>query len=216
MICDLENCHVLEDGYCAVHKQPGMDCRKQAITEFDRLRLDLENAKLQVSALNEELNEKAQERLRWVKEIETLKLQVNEKEAEIKRLTDGLTQISHTGASSRTKDYHALPDLARKILGGYATPHVADLIEAHCDVKDKLRKDLDCALLQVSETRAAVLDELWKFATSQAASHHDIAVERRDDDEMLTIHNAMSSAYVAMVQEIEKRKFAVNPVDQNP
>lgn len=49
MIGDLENCNVLGDRLCTTHNQDGRLCRKQAVDEWDRLRLELEEKKLQIS-----------------------------------------------------------------------------------------------------------------------------------------------------------------------
>lgn len=50
MIADIENCAVLSDGHCATHKQPGKDCRKQAVDEWDLLRLERERMRNVVDA----------------------------------------------------------------------------------------------------------------------------------------------------------------------
>lgn len=53
MIGDLENCNVMSDGLCTAHNQDGRLCRKQAVDEWDQLRLKHEETLLQVRDLTE-------------------------------------------------------------------------------------------------------------------------------------------------------------------
>ena len=48
MIGDLESCNVMSDGLCTAHNQDGRLCRKQAVDEWDRLRLKHEETLLQI------------------------------------------------------------------------------------------------------------------------------------------------------------------------
>lgn len=50
----------------------------------------------------------------------------------------------------------------------------------------------------------AQMTELYDWAKKQAASHHDIAVEysEKKDEAMLDQHNALSSAYTKLAEEI--------------
>jgi hypothetical protein len=55
MIGDLESCNVLGDKLCTTHNQDGRLCRKQAVDEWDRLRLEHEDALLQIRRLKQAL-----------------------------------------------------------------------------------------------------------------------------------------------------------------
>ena len=53
MIGDLESCNPMSDGLCTAHNQDGRLCRKQAVDEWDRLRLAHESLKAQLRTAQE-------------------------------------------------------------------------------------------------------------------------------------------------------------------
>jgi len=77
-------------------------------------------------------------------------------------------------------------------------------------------RDADMILGDVIEERDSLLlqvRDLHEWAREQARSHHNISVERmKDSEEMSGVHNALSSAYFRLADEIEKRAS----VKQNP
>jgi|ERR1700687_1839049 len=50
MITDLDSCSQMSDGHCPAHNQQAKECRRQAVTEYDQLRLQLEEMREVVDA----------------------------------------------------------------------------------------------------------------------------------------------------------------------
>lgn len=88
-------------------------------------------------------------------------LQVDELKKDNERLKEGLMEIFHTGASSRMKDFHALPAKAENLLKGGTSCAAQNLIIEHVKVKDRIWKELDAANRLVGELRKA-LEEIYK------------------------------------------------------